>query len=137
MIGTIPTLTLDGFVNNKNAQMGKLFEYFLSSDYSQSNVFYRDISSLRYLVTEYKDSQELKREIENTLSKLYKRHFDNVSVSVEVKESELSSTTELLINITADNDGKQYYLAKDIKQSNGEIDNYEGMLDELHEEYNK
>ncbi len=137
MIGTIPTLTLDGFVNNKNAQMGKLFEYFLASDYSQSNVFYRDISSLKYLITEYKDSQELKREIENTLSKLYKRHFDNVSVLVEVKESELSSTTELLINITADNDGKQYYLAKDIKQSNGEIDNYESMLDELHEEYNK
>lgn len=137
MTGTIPTLTLDGFVNNKNAQMGKLFEYFLASDYSQSNVFYRDISSLKYLVTEYKDSQELKREIENTLSKLYKRHFDNVSVLVEVKESELSSTTELLINITADNDGKQYYLAKDIKQSNGEIDNYESMLDELHEEYNK
>ncbi|MGE3592509.1 MAG: hypothetical protein AB7G52_08465 [Arcobacter sp.] len=137
MIGTIPTLTLDGFVNNKNAQMGKLFEYFLASDYSQSNVFYRDISSLKYLITEYKDSQELKRVIENTLSKLYKRHFDNVSVLVEVKESELSSTTELLINITADNDGKQYYLAKDIKQSNGEIDNYESMLDELHEEYNK
>lgn len=137
MIGTIPTLTLDGFVNNKNAQMGKLFEYFLASDYSQSNVFYRDISSLKYLITEYKDSQELKREIENTLSKLYKRHFDNVSVLAEVKESELSSTTELLINITADNDGKQYYLAKDIKQSNVEIDNYKGMLDELHEEYNK
>jgi hypothetical protein len=133
----IPTLGLDGWMKNKHSQMGKLFEYFLASDYSQSNTFYGEIASLKYILASGNDSVKIKDDIVITLTKLYEKHFDTVEVVVEVKESEEESTIEYRIDVNATHGEDIYELSKDISESNGSISNFEALLDELYNEYSR
>lgn len=134
MISAIPTLTVDGFVTNKHIQMFKLFEYFLASDYSQSNIYYGEIASLKYILAT-NPIGELQRSIENALSKLYQAYFDKATINTWVEEE--GARYHIYIDILAEDNNKTYSLAKEVKASKGNIENYEKLLDELWEEYNK
>lgn len=138
MDSCIPTLTLDGFVKNKQMIFYKLWEYFLTSEKSQSNT-YGDIASYKYILAtglENNDEQSIVRTVESSLYNLYHNYFDNVQVSCELGTDPETSTLFVKIDIMAsDTDGKTYRLAKEIENSNGEIKNYNTLLNELYEHY--
>jgi len=131
----LPSLSVDGWVGNKNAQMGKLFEHFLASEYSQSNTFYGNISSLKYLIATYDDIHVLATEIEKALDKLYINYYDSVTVSVTVDDTTSDSQVDFAINIIATYNNIRYGLAKDIKESNGNIINFDNLLYDIHHTY--
>lgn len=134
--GTIPTLTLDGFLNTKKLQMSKLFEYYLASDYSQSNTFAGSVCSLKYVLAKSGgDAMTIKRGIESDLSALYGNHFSTVTPDVNVYEPEGTGKIVVEINVTATHDGETYTLLKSINYDKGDIEGFNEMLDKYYELY--
>lgn len=135
MKGTVPTLSLDGFVNNKNIQVSKLFLYFLSSKFSQSNTYYGDIVSLDYILAKYNNPVELKTQILDALNKLYKRHFDRVDLDVKVEVSNADTKINIYIDGTLTDNNTTYTLTKEFSVSGADIDSYVTLLDQFYYEY--
>lgn len=130
---SIPTLTLDGFVTNKKAQMVKLFEYFLASDKSQSNVF-NDIQSLKYILTQNKNMSDLKTALDRAIMDLYKPFFTNVTPDVIIKESDTSNVINIYINIKTTHEGKMYELTREVVSTNGDYNVFDKSLANILEE---
>jgi hypothetical protein len=106
---SIPTLTTDGVIKDKKYIMTKLYEYFVASKYSQS-YFYKNISSLDYVISNFKDPEDMKLEIQKTLTILYSSEFNDINVVVEIIDSDRDSNYEISIDITADG----YNLSKSV-----------------------
>ena len=130
---SIPTLTLDGFITNKKAQMVKLFEYFLASDKSQSNVF-NDIQSLKYILTQNKNMSDLKTALDRAIMDLYRPFFTNVTPDVIIKESDTSNVINIYINIKTTHEGKMYELTREVTSTNGDYNVFDKSLANILEE---
>lgn len=132
MTPTIPSLQVDGFVVNKNAILVKLFEYFLTSDYSQSTTFRGDIASLKYLIATYESTFELKNDIISTLTRLYGAYFKTPLINVEILEADDTSVIKYVIDIKCWGDDEVLYsLSKEISEYAKQILNYETLIDDL------
>lgn len=132
----IPSLTVDGNITNKDLQMKKLFQYFLASDYSQSNQFYGKIASLKYILATYTDSTDISLEIKRVLNSLYTDFFDSVSVTVSIQNTTTTGITVYNINISCIYDSTTYELAQSIDSSLAKIENYDAAVAALFENYN-
>lgn len=135
MLATVPTLTIDGFVNNKHIQINKLFLYFLSSKYSQSNTFYGNIKSLDYILATVNDPIEIKEKIESNLTSLYKSYFDNVEIVVNVDAPEYKSTINIFITGTLTDNGETYSLTKELNTTKSDVATYNLLLDSFYSMY--
>lgn len=122
----VPSLAENGWIRDKKLQMHYLFSYFKTSRYSQSVLYFRNISSLDYLLQEYGDDPtRLQTAVTNTLEKLYLRFYTTVDVFTEVKITKHDSKhiTILYINIdTKDENGKSYKLSETIRKTTDTID---------------
>jgi len=129
----LPTLSLSGFVKDNNTIMRKQFEYFKASEYSQSTTFYGNISSLPYLIEQHNDDDiRLKSEIANTLTILYKRYFDKVSVEVRLDYKD-DNSYNILIDIIAKNNGNDYSLSNVTNVSKNKIQDVEEIAEPYYE----
>lgn len=135
MKSAIPSLSIDGFIKNKNSQINKLFLYFLSSQYSQSNIFYGEIASLKYILAKYNDPEELRNQIHNTLTKLYEKHFDFVQFDVSVKAPDHTSSIDIYISAILTDNGETYNFTKELVLSKSDINSYHILLDQFYNEY--
>lgn len=135
MKSSIPSLTLDGWIENKTLQMTKLWEYFLASEYSQSNIFFGDISSLKYILATSDPKYNLITNLESTLSKLYQRYFDKAIVDVGIDANTELNKYKVYITVTCNDGGKDYKLARELVYSNGKIEKFEELLDNLYSQY--
>lgn len=135
MVATVPTLTIDGFVNNKHIQINKLFLYFLSSKYSQSNTFYGNIKSLDYILATVNDPIEIKEKIESNLTSIYKSYFDNVEIVVNVDAPEYKSTINIFITGTLTDNGETYSLTKELNTTKSDVATYNLLLDSFYSMY--
>jgi hypothetical protein len=124
MRSQLPTLTDDGILEDDRLKSVKLFEYFLVSEYSQSTIFFGDISSLKYLIAEYSDDYStLTNEIQNTLTKLYNRYFDHSDVTCVLKnQDDQTNAFDLFIEIEITNDNKKFKLSKTVSVVDNAID---------------
>lgn len=136
MTNQLPSLSEVGFISNKNLIMSKLFGYFMASEYSQSNTFYGSICSLKYLIAENTDPSSLATAIENTLTGMYSKYFDKVTVQVD-QEEQSNNIVHINIGIRASdsNPFKEYYLYKEIKTKEGNMVEFESQLDTLYNLY--
>ena len=111
----LPTLTEDGFLDNPQLMLTKLYEYFLSSDYSQSVSFFGNISSLRYIVRKYnEDIDILKMEISDALNVMIGRYWSDYEVTVNIvnyNPDRLSFVIKTEIVVTVN--GERYSLTED------------------------
>lgn len=139
MTSCLPTLTLDGFVTNKQIMFYKIWEYFLTSEHSQSNTF--NVASYKYIMAtafENSDTQSIARSMEGALESLYKKYYDNVKVDCETVDDTETNTLKVRISITvSDNGGSTYRLARELENTNGELKNYDELLNELYTHYAK
>ena len=136
MNSTIPSLPLDGWIENKHLQMRKLWEYFMTSEYSQSNTFYGDIASLKYILAISNPRTNLVTNLESALGRLYSKYFDKVNPDVTIDGSQ-DDKWIVKIAITCIDDNTSYYLNRELTYSNGKIEKYEQLLDELYDQYTK
>lgn len=133
----LPSLTIHGMIDNKHLIMKKLWEYFITSDYSQSTSFAGHVHSLRYLIASEQQGN-LASAIESALTEMYTPYFSQIEVKAEVTDKETDSKYSIGISVYAkDAEGTLYTLNKELKTSNGNIDKYEELVDELYNVYNR
>lgn len=135
MPSSVPTLGLDGFINNPQIVMRKLWQYFLTCDYSQSNIFHGDIKSFKYIMATARVGDDIEQVMEASLRSLYGNYFRNVSVDVECRLDPNTQTHYLKIALVVNDDGKNYQLANEIEYVKGNIKDFENKLDEFYDYY--
>jgi len=128
----VPQLSVEGYVTNKNIIMMKLYEHFLASDYSQSNIFLHKVESLKFIISEHSNPYDLKSNITSALTRLYERYFKNVEVLVDVDVGD--SNNQLYIDVTCvDDDGVRYTLSRTLEEVDGKILSFDKLAEEMHE----
>ena len=66
---------------------------------------------------------------------MYSKYFDNVNVDVILDQDTDITKYILKISISCVDDDQTYYLNRELAYSNGKIDRYENLLDELYGYY--
>jgi len=130
MINAVPTLSTSGWTKDTDGIMLKLFEYFLTSEYSRSNTYSGNISSLKYILQRYTLLDEIQNELRSTLNKLYSRYFSTVAVEVSIDESD--KETVYVIEITViDSESKTHLLSKNIETIGDKIKNIDKLTEDI------
>jgi len=129
----VPSLSTVGWTKDYNEIMKKLYVYFIISEYSQSNSYYGEIASLKYILQSHSEVEDIKLAIQRTLLSMYDRYFDSVDVVVDVIQTDTS--TSYTINIIAiASDGITYKLDKTIQtDTNRTIINLDKNITGLYE----
>lgn len=135
MNSVLPSLSDEGFITNKEVIIAKLFKYFLASNYSQSNTFYGDISSLNYIIATNTPNDKMRTDLETTLIKLYGRYFDSVDFNVNI-ETDNTDVAKIYIDGTLQDGTNTYNLSKTVAIQGSTITNFENLLDEYYTEIN-
>lgn len=135
MNSVLPSLSDEGFITNKEVIIAKLFKYFLASNYSQSNTFYGDISSLNYIIATNIPNDKMRADLETTLIKLYGRYFDSVDFNVNI-ETDNTDVAKIYIDGTLQDGTNTYNLSKTVAIQGSTITNFENLLDEYYTEIN-
>lgn len=135
MLGTLPTLTINGFVNNKRIQVQKLFEYFLASDKSQSTLFNGKVASLKYILATYDNVADIRSNLREALYNLYSVYFDSTEVKIDIEDKDDSGNIDIYINVTVVDEGTTYTLNKLLNYENGGIQGFQSMLDKYYDIY--
>jgi hypothetical protein len=128
----LPTLTTHGFITDETLLMSKLYEYFLTTQYSQS-VFYKDyINSYDKIIKNSPTvSNKLEYELSDALYKLYNRYFDDVTptVRLEDKNPEGETAYRLYIDIECvGSDGRKLALSKVLVTTDGVIQDLDDII---------
>lgn len=110
-----PSLSIDGWVNSSIKTADYIFSDFLTSQYSQSYLYYGNISSLSYILQ--KSHGNISSAIENvrsSLSNYFGKYFNSVLVEVNERvnnENPSFGAIEIYVQFT-DSLGKSYSLGK-------------------------
>ena len=129
----IPSLSTVGWTKDYNEIMKKLYVYFVISEYSQSNSYYGEIASLKYILQSHSEVEDIKLAIQRTLLNMYNRYYDSVDVLVDINQTD--TNTSYAINIIAiASDGVTYKLNKTIQtDANRTIINLDKNITGLYE----
>lgn len=127
----VPNLSVDGFIRNKAIILTKLFEYFKSSDYSQSNIFYGRVKSMKYILSESSDPATLRDMVTDAFTTMCEGYFESVAVNVTIKEGP-SDITIVVDAVCTGNDNRTYTLKETIVSTNNKIVDYDKYQEELY-----
>jgi len=120
----LPTLSPEGFITNRTIMMTKLYEYFISSEQSQSNTFFGEVVSLKYILSEAADPTELQDMTLTALTKMYSKYFASVAVDIIVTSTD--NTMAISVNIrTVDDVAKTYQLSEIVNVTDNNITNHD------------
>lgn len=98
----VPSLSLEGFITDIRKTCDLLLAHYFASDFSQSNCFMGEISSLSYQVQQYgSDPDRLKSDIEVKLTRYLERHFDSAFVSVTINAGTSGTPNRYNIDVDA------------------------------------
>lgn len=115
MTTTHPMLSSANWLTDPQQQMSEIFFMSLKTNFSQSNVFKDQVSSLQYLTTLYAtDPDTLSLEGRKMYLTLYGRYFDGVDVIFELDSGDASKST-FNFSVSGRRDGITYSLAKTLK----------------------
>lgn len=117
----IPTLSMAGFVSDVPAMIDRMLAYYLTSDYSQSNIFFGQILSLQKHVQAYQhDTITLQTKVREDLEGYFGAMVDamTIDVSAEHPNPEDPGRINLTISAVLTKDGVSYSLGKLIETQN-------------------
>ena len=128
----IPHLSRDGWMKDPSSMVNKLFEYFIVSEYSQSNTFRGEIASLKYILEHNNTNDDIKSEIMKALTIMYGRYFTDILIHVNISEDE---TSLVVIAISADVTAgkKRYTLDQNLEIDGGTLANMNKLIANLYE----
>jgi len=133
MAEAIPTLAVDGFTHNKQLILIKLFEHFLSSNYSQSDTFHGTIGSMKYLINQHKNIEDLRTDLISVLEQMYSYYFATTTVIIDIITNTNSAEDKLNIDIVCtDNQGGTYKLTREIYDVYNNLLTYDIQQDKIH-----
>ena len=120
---SIPSLSESGWISSPAEKVDKLLSYFVTSEYSQSNLYSGKIASFPYLIANYaSDQYRLQAEIRETLESFLDRYFDSVDVDVKVEDNPKNDSKlsiKLILVVTDDN--VRYSAGREIQTLNSQF----------------
>jgi len=111
----VPSLSLDGWVSNPPEMADYLLSHFFLSEYSQSQLWYKKVSSLPWIIQNNQGNMRgTVREMQDTLEKYFGAYFPQVTVEVTHDDGgDTRSKVDLHIFISVvDRTGKEHSVAK-------------------------
>lgn len=130
-MNAVPSLSVAGWIKNPANVINKLYEYFLTSKYSQSNTYNGYISSLSYILQRYKGITDIQDAIQKTLYSMYIRHFPTVNVYVTYVEK--PDSVVYVVDLTViTTDGNSYTLNQSMNTVGNNIVNMDTLLTNLY-----
>lgn len=124
MSQVVPTLTLSGFVSDVPTMIDAMFSYYLTSDYSQSNVFHGKIVSLQKQIQQFQHSEvELERNIREQLETYFRSVADDVTIDVTTAIPNPADPNRLNITLSAIlvKEGKSYSVGRLVETQDSKI----------------
>ena len=117
------TLSTEGWIAEIAARCDRLLSYFFVSDYSQSELYSGNISSLPYIIKTYGDDElRLKTTLTNTLNDYLGRYFDRADVVTSTNVvSDTDNRIEIKLIITVYEDNVQHSVGHLIQTVNSTI----------------
>lgn len=120
----IPSLSTDSWVSSTLLKADYLFSHFFLSDYSQSYIYYGNVSSLAYILQQNKDNmQRTISVLTDSLTAYFSKYFNNVIVQVtelENKEDPTAAILSIYLKFT-DTDNTEHVLGKLLETANLKI----------------
>lgn len=126
----IPTLSTENWITDPNKMMQKIFYYYVTSMYSQSNL--HTIKSLQYTLATNKNTEEALVVIEQDLLYLYSKYFTNVTVVINTRLSFTDGVAAFIVNIEGVfKDNKTYNLSTSLLADDSGVLNFQYNIDNL------
>ena len=135
MKAKLPMLNRNGWIENKEIVIDKLFEHFLASEYSQTNLLYGEVASLKFILASSANVDTIRHDIISALNTLFSKYFDTVSVYVNVVSDEKTGTNIFNISMEIKDDGETYTLYKAVETRLGKITKFNQEQEALYESY--
>lgn len=120
----VPSLSSAGWLGEVSDKADKLMAYYLTTDYSQTHLYPKQVVSLAYHIAEYSNNYlDLEVRVRIDLEQYFKRYFDDVEiiVSVSAYDPEEPSLLNLTLDVVVVQDGVSYSLGREIGTKNGSI----------------
>jgi len=130
MSTAIPHLSINGWISDNSTKMTKLYEYFLTSEHSQSNTFINKIASLKYIIQKHAGTSEIESAIKSSLYNMYIRYYKEVTVIITTAVNDDSVTYSTDIS-AVDFDNKVNKLSNNINVSGSNILNMDTLMSNL------
>jgi len=125
----VPTLSLDGYVQDENVMMSKIYEYFLLTQYSQSYLYGGYIESYdKSIKATTALGSEVEAALENSLYRLYDKYFTDVEPTVKLEDEDGLYKLTIDVSCVGAN-GDKLYLSKAMTITDGKINEIAGILD--------
>jgi hypothetical protein len=124
MTQAVPTLSTAGFVTDMPSMIDRMFSYYLTSDYSQSNLFEGKILSLQKQVQAYQhDRTMLVSNIRDELEGYFNSVADSSTVKVSLDDPNPDDPSRINITLEAMviKNGKAYSVGKLIETQDSKI----------------
>jgi len=126
----IPTLSTENWITDPNKMMQKIFYYYVTSMYSQSNL--HTIKSLQYTLATNKNTEEALVVIEQDLLYLYSKYFTNVTAVINTTLSFTDGVAAFIVNIEGVfKDNKTYNLSTSLLADDSGVLNFQYNIDNL------
>lgn len=135
MKAKLPMLNRNGWIENKEIVIDKLFEHFLASEYSQTNLLYGEVASLKFILASSANVDSIRHDIISALNTLFSKYFDTVSVYVNVVSDEKTGTNIFNVSMEIKDDGETYTLYKAVETRLGKITKFNQEQEALYESY--
>lgn len=133
MAKVLPTLSTKGFISDENIIMSKLYEYFLTTQNSQSLLYGDDIESYDKIIkNNIVVHKELENDLNNSIYNLYSKYFTDVEPDVKLKEHDINGNSVYKVKIEVSCKGKNnttLTLSKSLTIDNGKISEIAEVLD--------
>ena len=117
----IPTLSSAGFVSDVPTMIDRMLAYYLTSDYSQSNLFHGQILSLQKQMQAYQHNDiELITNVREQLEGYFGGIADAVTVTVSTARPNPEDPARINVSVSVSviKGGKQYDIARLIETQN-------------------
>ena len=120
----MPCLSEDGWVNGSMMTADYLLSHFFIAEYSQTQAFIGEVSSLPYLVQKHNDdSAELANEVAFTLKRYFSRYFNNVVAEArDIPNEKDPSAGQISVFLSfQDTAGETFTLSKMIQMTDSKV----------------
>lgn len=121
MAEQVPSLSAKGWLADPKAKADRLMAYYMTSNYSQTNLFRGEIVSLPKQIQQYgKSATDLRDYIQSDVERLFGAYFDSVSCEVTTDRPDPEDEGRLNITVSAflTQDGQTYSLGRLIEVNN-------------------
>lgn len=124
MTQVVPSMSLSGFVSDVPTMIDYMFAYYLTSDYSQSNLFHGNIVSLQKQIQQYQHSEiELTTRVREELEGYFKTIVDDATIDVSTDRPNPDDPNRINLRLSAVliKDGKSYSVGRLVKTQDSKI----------------